>query len=282
MAHWLVQGNPGKWRVYEFFADGNQLNSWSITRYRDHIQEGDDVALWLAGRDTGVVALGTVTGEVEDVFGDPDPYWVRPEDADAVRMRLPLRLTEVFLDDPITREELRHDTRFAGAAILYQPFAGNPFPLTDDQWAAIVDHRQISPPTENRTTVPWTLRPGDRIRRTELHGRYGGSGQSGISPSRMTPNILVFTDPRSGERHGYFDHWAPDDSFHYTGEGQRGDQAMTKGNLAILNHRANGRPYVSSKAPPAPSSTSGSSSSTSSSPTPSQQRHQPTMARLVK
>ena len=35
MAHWLVQGNPGKWRVHELFADGNQLDSWSITRYRD-------------------------------------------------------------------------------------------------------------------------------------------------------------------------------------------------------------------------------------------------------
>jgi hypothetical protein len=161
-----------------------------------------------------VVALGTVTGEVGDVFGDPDPYWTRREDADAVRMHMPLRLTEIFLDDPITRDELRHDPRFAGATILHQPFAGNPFPLTDDQWAAIVDHhRQIS----------------------------AGSGQSGISPSRTTSNILVFTDPRSGERHGYFDHWAPDDSFHYTGEGQRGDQTMTKGNLAILNHRADGR-----------------------------------------
>jgi hypothetical protein len=123
MAHWLVQGNPAKWRVHEFFADGNQLDNWSITRYRDQIQEGDDVALWLAGHDGGVVALGTVTGAVEDVFGgDVDPYWVRREDAEAVRMRMPLRLTELFLDDPITREELGHDQRFTGAAILSQPF----------------------------------------------------------------------------------------------------------------------------------------------------------------
>jgi predicted RNA-binding protein with PUA-like domain len=242
MAHWLVQGNPAKWRAHDFFADGNQLHSWSITRYRDRIQPGDDVALWLAGQDRGVVGLGTVTGEVEDVFGgDVDPYWTSQEDADAVRMRMPLRLTELFLDDPITREELRDDPRFAGAAILAQPFAGNPFPLTDDQWTAIVDHHQTSSPPEKGTSVPWTLRPGDHIRRTELHDRYSGSGQSGISPSRTTPNILVFTDPRSGERHGYFDQWAPDDSFHYTGEGQRGDQTMTRGNLAILSHRADGR-----------------------------------------
>jgi predicted RNA-binding protein with PUA-like domain len=144
MAHWLVQSNPAKWRVREFFADGNQLESWSITRYRDQIQEGDDIALWLAGREAGVVALGVVTGAVEDVPGDDDPYWTDPADAAAVRMRMPLRLTEVFLDSPVTREELRHDRRFASATILSQPFAGNPFLLTDDEWGAILDHHRTS------------------------------------------------------------------------------------------------------------------------------------------
>lgn len=147
MAHWLVQGNPAKWRVREFFADGNQLESWSITRYRDQIQEGDDVALWLAGRDAGVVALGVVTGDVEDVVGDDDPYWTEPADAQAVRMQMPLRLHEVFLDAPITREELRQDPRFGRAAIQSQPFAGNPFLLTDKEWAAILDHHRDQPPT---------------------------------------------------------------------------------------------------------------------------------------
>ena len=149
MAHWLVQSNPAKWRVREFFADGNQLESWSITRYRDQIQEGDDVALWLAGPEAGVVALGVVTGDVEDVLGDDDPYWTDPADAQAVRMRMPLRLTEVFLDAPITREELRHDRRFAGATILSQPFAGNPFLLTDEEWAAILDHHRDQPPASS-------------------------------------------------------------------------------------------------------------------------------------
>jgi hypothetical protein len=144
MTHWLVQSNPAKWRVREFLADGNQLEGWSITRYRDQIQEGDDVALRLAGRDAGVVALGVVTGGVEEVAGDDDRYWTDHADAEAVRTRMPLRLTEVFLDAPITREELRHDPRFAGATILSQPFAGNPFLLTDEEWAAILDHHRPS------------------------------------------------------------------------------------------------------------------------------------------
>jgi hypothetical protein len=46
--------------------------------------------LWLAGREAGVIALGEVTGVVEDVVGSDDPYWTDRADAEAVRMRMPL------------------------------------------------------------------------------------------------------------------------------------------------------------------------------------------------
>jgi hypothetical protein len=87
----------------------------------------------------------------------------------------------------------------------------------------------------------WSLSPGQDIKRKELHARYGGSRQGGIGPSARTPNVFVFTDPSAGEKHGYFDEWMPDGLFHYSGEGQRGDQRMISGNAAILNHRKVGR-----------------------------------------
>lgn len=87
----------------------------------------------------------------------------------------------------------------------------------------------------------WTLRPGDRIERKVLHRRYGGRTQGGIGPSAKTPNVFVFTDPVAGEKHGYYDDWMPDGCFHYSGEGQHGDQRMVSGNASILDHRAEGR-----------------------------------------
>jgi hypothetical protein len=69
----------------------------------------------------------------------------------------------------------------------------------------------------------------------------GGGRQGGIAPSRQSPNVFVFSDPAAGEQHGYYDGWLGDGCFHYTGEGQRGDQVMKSGNAAILNHRAEGR-----------------------------------------
>lgn len=85
------------------------------------------------------------------------------------------------------------------------------------------------------------LEPGEEIKRTDLHAQYGGSGQGGISPSLKSLNVLIFTDPKTGEQHGYFDGWQADGLFHYTGEGQRGDQQMVRGNRAILEHRMTGR-----------------------------------------
>jgi hypothetical protein len=89
--------------------------------------------------------------------------------------------------------------------------------------------------------VPWILRPGDYILRKDLHKQFGGSPQGGISPSSQTPNILLFSDPKVGERHGYVDGWKKDGFYHYTGEGQRGDQRFISGNAAILNHIEEGR-----------------------------------------
>lgn len=88
--------------------------------------------------------------------------------------------------------------------------------------------------------MDWDLKLGDKIRRTDLIRRFGGSRQGGICPSNKTPNVLIFTDPSEGEQYGYFDGWR-DGLYHYTGEGQKGDQQMNRGNAAILRHRDDGR-----------------------------------------
>lgn len=87
----------------------------------------------------------------------------------------------------------------------------------------------------------WELKPGEEISRKELQDIYGGRTQGGIGPSRRSPNVFIFSDPVAGEPHGYFDGWRDDERFHYTGEGQYGDQQMKSGNAAILNHEAEKR-----------------------------------------
>lgn len=87
----------------------------------------------------------------------------------------------------------------------------------------------------------WALQPGDVIERKTLQERYGGRTLGGIGTSKRSPNVMLFSDPPAGEPHGHIDGWRADGCFHYTGEGQRGDQQMKSGNAAILSHEIDGR-----------------------------------------
>lgn len=75
---------------------------------------------------------------------------------------------------------------------------------------------------------------GKEYKRSYLHDLWGGSRQSGISPSKKQNVVFIFTG-ESGEQHGYTDKWV-EGVFKYVGEGQRGDMTLKVGNLAVLNH----------------------------------------------
>lgn len=88
----------------------------------------------------------------------------------------------------------------------------------------------------------WTLLRGQTILRARLHDRYSGIRQGGIAPSKKTKNIFLFTDDSSNNEHGYErDYWKDDFTFLYCGDGQTGDQQLTRRNLQVLNHVQDGR-----------------------------------------
>lgn len=77
-------------------------------------------------------------------------------------------------------------------------------------------------------------------RRHDLHGRYGGQRQGGMSTPKSYPVILLFTG-EGGAEHGYRDEFKPDGTYHYTGEGQRGDMAFVRSNRALRDHLDDGK-----------------------------------------
>lgn len=76
-------------------------------------------------------------------------------------------------------------------------------------------------------------------RRDDIHGRFGGKQQGGISPTRTAPYIFLFTG-ESGHAYGYKDGW-DGPVFRYTGEGRIGDMTFAHGNKAIRDHAINGK-----------------------------------------
>jgi len=77
-------------------------------------------------------------------------------------------------------------------------------------------------------------------KRTELHEKYGGQMQGGISTPSKHNFIFLFSSDK-GEQYGYRDGWENNKIFRYTGEGQEGDMTFSRGNLAIRDHLANGK-----------------------------------------
>jgi 5-methylcytosine-specific restriction protein A len=78
-------------------------------------------------------------------------------------------------------------------------------------------------------------------RRTEIHQKYMGQEQGGISTPAEWPYIFLFTGD-SGDQYGYRDQWNQDQTvFTLAGEGQEGDMEMKAGNLAILEHTKNSK-----------------------------------------
>lgn len=82
---------------------------------------------------------------------------------------------------------------------------------------------------------------GKLYKRTEIHDNFGGSRQSGISPSKKSPAIFIFSG-KGGEQYGYKNHWSNDYKYYYyTGQGQVGDMDFTLGNKAIRDQMVDGR-----------------------------------------
>lgn len=89
----------------------------------------------------------------------------------------------------------------------------------------------------------WSVSIGETLTRREVHGRYGGQQQGGISTPKNFRDLLVFTNSGPTDNFGYARHEGlqDDGTFSYTGEGQVGDQKFSGGNLALRDSAKNGR-----------------------------------------
>lgn len=234
MNAWLLTCNQDVFDLAAFRRDGEELRSWSVVRYRNELAAGDRFVMWLTGPQGGLIGRGRLTGSPTQQASSDKKYW---QEDPGTRWYVPLVIDE-WLDQPVPRAQFTLDPRFAGTSTLRTLFAGNPHRINDAQWEAFSEAFD-----QDRTEgMPeWHLKPGDTILRKKLHDRYGGSRQGGISKCKKSTNVLVFTDPRTGHQHGYYDEWAEDGTFHYTGDGQKGDQDFTStGNAAIRDHSDTG------------------------------------------
>jgi len=144
MRAWLFQANPARWRIFDYIRDNpDEMHAdwnWSCWRFRDEISIGDACALWITGspRVRGIHAVGHIVGEPYQAVEDSE-YWTDAADRSRVRWFVDMLFEHWLLDEPVLAIDLKRDARFAAASILRTPRFANPHPLTDEQWAAVLD-----------------------------------------------------------------------------------------------------------------------------------------------
>jgi hypothetical protein len=126
MSYWILQANP---TIYDALAalsgPAEELDRWRVKRYLNELELGDEFALWISGRDSGVYAFGILT-EAPVRERDPDPFW--QDRAEGLRMdwRVGIRIEQRLLESPILRSDLLRIPGFARSAIIRMPGGGNP------------------------------------------------------------------------------------------------------------------------------------------------------------
>jgi hypothetical protein len=140
---WFLQANP---RQYEIDAALDVLDEiwWRVPQHTSEIHVGDVTALWRAGDNAAIVAVGRVVAEPQlraPDAGEGRFLRVGGEDAaEATRALVRVRKTL-----PVDRETLRAMPQFREHQIVRAPM-GTVFPISEEEWAVLAP--LLSPPPD--------------------------------------------------------------------------------------------------------------------------------------
>jgi len=232
--YWALCANPATYRVEQAVRE-LETDLW--TTGGRPIRAGDWVVIWKSkGPDErrGVVALGEVVSDPQLLPDDDNPYWVITPPPGQVEPRVLVRYVRppgLPLWEPDPTLESLSVSRARGGTVFH---------VTAEQWDALVEHAGGGPVAGAPDRGPLAFVPRQRYRRATLHDRLGGQRQGGISTPAGWPVVLLFSSPR-GADYGYADGWTSEGQYLYTGEGQRGDMTVSRGNAALLGHADDGK-----------------------------------------
>ncbi|MBV5259468.1 EVE domain-containing protein [Synechococcus moorigangaii CMS01] len=138
MAYWLFQGNPRYHRVLDAIREQTTM-PWLVTRYKNQIQVGDGVLIWVAGEAAGIYAIAEVIAppvvmaatDIQDMN-----YWTDQSRLRADKPRSQIRLIRRLLGQPLRKIELRFDGILRDLDVIHTP-GGTNFKITPEQWLRV-------------------------------------------------------------------------------------------------------------------------------------------------
>ncbi len=141
---WVFQGNPDLWDFDEMLSRETPFDEdWTVSRYRDEMEVGDPVFVWMSGEKAGIYALARISSEPHEVEDDEFGDW-----------KAGLTVAKV-LSTPLLRTTLKADPRTAEMSVIKQPQGSN-FRLTPAEDSAVremLNKMETTDPTEDDRTV---------------------------------------------------------------------------------------------------------------------------------
>jgi 5-methylcytosine-specific restriction enzyme A len=243
MAFWLFKYRPDRYRLADRMVDPNPVITWTVTRFRNDIRPGDTAFLWETGRRRGIRAVMRVDEPPRDMaeLETEQAYWAAP-DRD-IHAHVVGTLIHRNIDLPVDR--IRVVPGLEQLCVFHGIQQATNFAVTDAEGAILMALVEVEAGARPETAAVAPARPAFEVgrvydRRRDVHARYGGQQQGGISTPRHAPYVFLFSSP-TGEQYGYHDGWTDDGVYLYTGEGQAGDMEFVRGNQAVRDHAAEGR-----------------------------------------
>lgn len=132
MVSWLFQANPKYSQILEAIQKLDRIY-WLVTRYTKEIAPGDQVLIWIAGKQAGIYALAEVEAAPQFMDEPPDiNIWTMPVRAKA-RFYAPVTFQQKLLDAPLLKQVLLCDSILCGLEVIHRPRNSN-FRISQDQW----------------------------------------------------------------------------------------------------------------------------------------------------
>jgi len=132
--YWIFQGNPEKFNIEKYISTKTEI-TWTVTRYKNEIEEGDKVLIWKSGKNAGVYAEGIISVEPsEQVKEDAPELWNENSSLDAIRCVI--TLAERYISNPILRTDIINTSWGKELSIVKTP-QGTNFKISEDEYMNI-------------------------------------------------------------------------------------------------------------------------------------------------
>ncbi len=140
--YWLFQFNPSIYRWTDRIKETNEPEQWLISQYPKRIKKDDLVAIWSAGQNSGIYAIGKImTNPVKKPLNPNQEKYFNNKNAILKFLEKPSVLiiySKIMAAHPLIQNICHKDSELSNLQVFINP-QGTNFPLVFEQWEKIIE-----------------------------------------------------------------------------------------------------------------------------------------------